>query len=211
MAPTSWRSSTHTRKQHARELVVACAASAASRLGPRPSLLTPRVAIEEQQFDSGEGLLAHVATRFDSGADLVAVWFAGSFCSACKRVAPHLEALALRTSKPQGAAVPRVKFIKVDCGTTPALAKYFEVRKIPTVLLFCKDSPATPTFFRVSGGEFSQLPALQAACGVSMAASTLLSPAAGAYGGGSLAADAEGRVGTEAAQASHADLVLLGR
>lgn len=56
--------------------------------------------------------------------DFWAVW-----CGPCKAIAPHLETLA-------GELGDRVKIVKLDVDSNPAVSARYGVRSIPTLLLF---------------------------------------------------------------------------
>jgi thioredoxin 1 len=56
--------------------------------------------------------------------DFTAVW-----CPPCKAIAPHVEAVAQRYAD-------RLRVGTVDADTSPDLAARFEVRSLPTLLLF---------------------------------------------------------------------------
>jgi len=55
--------------------------------------------------------------------------FWAEWCAPCRALLPTLEKLAQTFSG-------KLKIVKVDVGTYPALASQFEVRSIPTLMLF---------------------------------------------------------------------------
>jgi thioredoxin 1 len=61
----------------------------------------------------------------------VLVDFWADWCGPCKTIAPIIEALAERYEG-------KLKVVKVDVGKEVALGKRYEIRSIPTLLLFKK-------------------------------------------------------------------------
>jgi thioredoxin 2 len=74
----------------------------------------------------GEG---EFAAQVEQAALPVMVDFYATWCGPCKMLAPQLEELA-------GQFTNRVKFVKVNVDEAAALARRFEVRAIPTLVVF---------------------------------------------------------------------------
>lgn len=68
-------------------------------------------------------------SRFIEGTDLpVAVDFWAEWCGPCKMMAPQFSAAAAR--------MPSVRFVKVDTESSPQTSVRYQIRSIPTMVLF---------------------------------------------------------------------------
>ena len=61
----------------------------------------------------------------------ILLFFTGPDCSACKMFEPNLQRVANERSN-------KLKIIKVDCSEDPNLASRYNVRSLPTLILFSK-------------------------------------------------------------------------
>ncbi|KYF79031.1 thioredoxin [Sorangium sp. So ce119] len=64
----------------------------------------------------------------------VLVDFSASWCAPCKRLAPIVDEIAEETAG-------QVKVVKLDVDESPAAAKRFEIRGLPTVVAFQNGEP----------------------------------------------------------------------
>ena len=70
----------------------------------------------------------------------VLVDFYADWCAPCRALAPTLDALAAELDG-------QVRIVKVNVDDEPTLARQYEIRSIPTLVLFVAGEPAT----RISG------------------------------------------------------------
>ncbi|MCM1333903.1 MAG: thioredoxin [Bacteroides sp.] len=75
----------------------------------------------------------------------VLVDFYASWCMPCRMLAPVLESLSAELDG-------RVKFAKVDVGDEPELADRYQVRSVPTLMVF-RDGKITDTLVGAVGKE----------------------------------------------------------
>ena len=71
----------------------------------------------------------------------VLAYFWATWCQACKRMTPQMEALATEND-------PRYKIVGVDIGANPEVAEKYGVMSTPTLLLF-KPGNTKPTEIQV--------------------------------------------------------------
>ncbi|WP_437775266.1 thioredoxin [Sorangium sp. So ce1097] len=64
----------------------------------------------------------------------VLVDFSASWCAPCKRLAPIVDEIAEETAG-------QVKVVKLDVDESPAAAKQFDIRGLPTVVAFQNGEP----------------------------------------------------------------------
>jgi thioredoxin 1 len=91
-----------------------------------------------------------MATQITRAADLprsgiVVVDFFATWCGPCKRIAPQFESLAKQ--------FPTVKFVKVDIDAVADLADTYQIRAIPTFLVFQEGSQ----ILRVNGADITKI------------------------------------------------------
>ena len=112
------------------------------------------VSIEKKEVPSLDSTLIEVSSvdQFEKelieGDRLLVVDFYSPWCGPCKHVSPLLDSLAENIPS-------KVKILKVNIAQYPSLAKFYNIRSIPTVLVF---NPSGKLVERKSGlGEVTQL------------------------------------------------------
>lgn len=98
---------------------------------PNPSkgTATTKVPRAAASRDVGEGTDANFATIVLNSKRPVLVDFTAAWCGPCKRLAPITEAVA-------DDLLGRVTVVKVDIDDAPGLATQYEIRSVPTILVF---------------------------------------------------------------------------
>jgi thioredoxin 1 len=76
---------------------------------------------------------------------IAVVDFHATWCGPCKRVAPQYEAFVRQ--------YPTVKFFKVDIDAAADMAEEFQVRAVPTFLVFQNGAP----MLRVNGADITKV------------------------------------------------------